>query len=359
MHWLYIYVIIGLSLAGTSGLAQKVEFSESLFDFGPIRELDGPVEHVFTFVNKDTASLYIERVKPSCGCTSAGWSRDTITPGDTGFVVAAFDPANRPGNFEKSVQVVFSDPGLITELKFNGFVISKHHTVREELPYKSGNISFSGSTIHIGRVVNDVPVNTSISLYNHTRAPIRLIRVDAPGHINVETPKILEPGLITEIHLDYLAHAGKKNEFGPVSDMITLVTDDAESPKKQLRISAEVTDVVLPDSLKGEDSRLPRMELSQNSVIYDTIQTGHMAMKEIEIRNTGKNDLLIRKALSDAPYISVEVEKKHLKSGAKTRLKVVYDASNIIGKDLKKIVIYSNDPDNPVMELPVRAVIVR
>ena len=356
---LKVSVTIGLMFISLTGFSQRVEFSEVLFDFGPIRELDGPAQHTFTFINKDTAPVAIAEVKPSCGCTSAGWSQDTIMPGDTGYVIASFNPANRPGSFEKSIQVVFNEPELVTELKFKGFVVSRQHSIREEFSYKSGNLSFINNPIHIGRVVHTIPVNTAISLYNHLNTPVRLIRVEGPDHIKAEVPKILEPNSVTEIHLHYLGNGNKKNEYGPVSDVITLVTDDTDNPKKQLKITAEITDMIMPDSLKGEQSRLPQLELSNTSVLYDTIQTGHMAMKEIEIRNTGKSDLLIRKILSDASYISVEIEKKQIKPGSRTRLKVVYNSSNIIGKDAKKVTIYSNDPDNPVKELPVRAIIVR
>jgi len=359
MHLLKVSAAIGLMFIALTGFSQRIEFSEVLFDFGPVRELDGLAQHTFTFVNKDTVPLSVTEVKPSCGCTSAGWSQDTIMPGDTGYVIAAFNPANRPGSFEKSIQVVFNQPELVTELKFKGFVVSRQHSIREEFQYKSGNLSFSGNPVHIGRVVYNIPVNTAISLYNHLNTPLRLIRVEGPEHIKAEVPKILEPGAVTEIHLHYLGHGSKKNEFGPVSDVIMLVTDDPDTPKKQLKITAEITDMVMPDSLKGEQSRLPQLELSHTSVLYDTIQTGHMAMKEIEIHNTGKNELIIRKILSDASYISVEVEKKQIRPGTKTRLKVIYNSTNIIGKDAKKITIYSNDPDNPVKELPVRAIIVR
>lgn len=357
--YLKVSVVIGFMFVALTGFSQRVEFSEVLFDFGPVRELDGMAQHTFTFVNKDTIPVFIEAVKPSCGCTSAGWSQDTLMPGDTGYVIAAFNPANRPGNFEKSIQVVFNQPEFTTELKFKGFVVSRQHSIREEFRYKSGNLSFSDNPVHIGRVVYNIPVNTAISLYNHLNTPLRLIRVEGPEHIKAEAPKILEPNSVTEIHFHYLGHGNKRNEFGPVSDDITLVTDDPDQPKKQLKITAEVTDMVVPDSLKGEHNRLPQLDLSHASVLYDTIQTGHIVMKEVEIRNVGKNELIIRKILSDASYISVEVDKKQIRPGAKTRLKVIYDATNMIGKDAKKVTIYSNDPDSPVKELPVRAIIVR
>jgi hypothetical protein len=85
------------------------------FDFGEIRQIDsGPVEHTFTLRNANKIPVTIDRIQPSCGCTTAviddgspmPAAKTTIAPGGTVHVHVSIDRTHLiPGHNIKTVWV--------------------------------------------------------------------------------------------------------------------------------------------------------------------------------------------------------------------------------------------------------------
>ena len=84
---------------------EKLKFDERNYKFGSVKEEDGPVTHEFQFTNTSNDTIVVKGVKASCGCTTPGWSKDAVLPGEKGFVQARYNPRNRPGRFKKSLTV--------------------------------------------------------------------------------------------------------------------------------------------------------------------------------------------------------------------------------------------------------------
>jgi hypothetical protein len=348
-------VILALVFCTSIVWAQQLQFEHTMYEFGRIKEIDGPVEHKYIFENILDKPVIITQVKASCGCTTTDWTKDTIMPGQNGFVIGAFNPHNRPGYFEKSVHVSFSDTALSTELKFKGFVIARQQTIKEEFPNKVGNVSFSTALKDLGPLSPGTIIETDIKAYNHTKAPITISKFDINNRLKMQVPVLIEPEKEVVLKFSFLAPIN--GVYGPITEEITLITDDLLSPKKSLKFSANIADFV-PDSIK-DFSKMPKMQLDKSFLQFDTIQTGKIVMQEIEIHNTGKQDLLIRKIMSEATYVKAEVDKKVIKAGNRTKLKIAINTEGILGKDAKIITIYSNDPSEPIKKIPVRAIIVR
>jgi hypothetical protein len=77
----------------------------------------------FEFTNTSSKPIVIENVAPSCGCTTADYTKTPILPGKKGFVEASFNAAS-PGMFMKTVNVTTSDSKTPKTLSFKGVVIS-------------------------------------------------------------------------------------------------------------------------------------------------------------------------------------------------------------------------------------------
>ncbi|MEO6830763.1 MAG: DUF1573 domain-containing protein [Chitinophagaceae bacterium] len=100
---------IAATTASSTLTPDDVKFGSESYDFGNVEE--GPAaEHVFTFTNNGKENLVIQRVQPSCGCTTPDWSKDPIPPGKTGMIKASYGTQGRPGHFEKSM-TVFTNAG--------------------------------------------------------------------------------------------------------------------------------------------------------------------------------------------------------------------------------------------------------
>ena len=83
----------------------EVIINKTIHDFGTISESGDSVKATFTLTNNSKVPIVITTVQPSCGCTASEWTKSPIAPGKTGNVVATFGPKNRPGAFEKSVNI--------------------------------------------------------------------------------------------------------------------------------------------------------------------------------------------------------------------------------------------------------------
>ncbi|MDR3062306.1 MAG: DUF1573 domain-containing protein [Dysgonamonadaceae bacterium] len=100
----------------------QISVNETTHDFKTIKEKDGKVTAVFTLTNNTGKPVVISNVKPSCGCTTPEWTKEPIAPGKQGHVKATFDPAGRPGPFDKTITVETSgDPASII-LRIKGSV---------------------------------------------------------------------------------------------------------------------------------------------------------------------------------------------------------------------------------------------
>ena len=83
----------------------KIAFSEKQHNFGDIREDMKYATHRFSFKNTGNKNLFINTVQTSCGCTTPDWTRDTIKPGESGFVDAKYETIGRIGSFQKTITV--------------------------------------------------------------------------------------------------------------------------------------------------------------------------------------------------------------------------------------------------------------
>jgi hypothetical protein len=97
----------------------------SLYDFGDVKEADGPVTHVFKVKNSGDAPLVITKVTASCGCTTPDWTKEPIAPGKTGEVKATFDVNGRVGPFTKTISVFSNGSSGSYVLTIKGNVIGK------------------------------------------------------------------------------------------------------------------------------------------------------------------------------------------------------------------------------------------
>ena len=118
-----------LLFAGTVS-AQKKEASiavvgEAVYDFGDIKEADGPVTHTFKVTNEGEVALVVTKVVASCGCTTPDWTKEPIASGKTGDIKVTYDPTGRPSAFTKTISVYSNGKAGSFILTIKGNVIPK------------------------------------------------------------------------------------------------------------------------------------------------------------------------------------------------------------------------------------------
>ena len=84
------YLFLSGSLGAESLQKPHLELKETVLDFG--RALEGAVvKSGFTIKNSGSAELTIDRVVPSCGCSSVTPNTTSIKPGDQTVFGVVFD----------------------------------------------------------------------------------------------------------------------------------------------------------------------------------------------------------------------------------------------------------------------------
>jgi hypothetical protein len=130
-----LILVLFACIAGFALHAQTADttivFTEVVHNFGEILQNAGPQTHSFEFTNTGTEPILIQRVQASCGCTTPGWTKEPVAPGEKGFVQATYNPSS-PQTFNKSLTVTTNaNPGSII-LRIQGKVVAPPAPPAEE-----------------------------------------------------------------------------------------------------------------------------------------------------------------------------------------------------------------------------------
>src|SRR5206468_1084561 len=104
----------GLALVVAAGLGAaeegrpRIALDEPVFDFGTV-DRGARVDHTFRVPNRSGATLRIDHVKSSCGCTVAVLSEREVPPGGEARVALSLDTARLAGRTTKTVNVYTND----------------------------------------------------------------------------------------------------------------------------------------------------------------------------------------------------------------------------------------------------------
>jgi hypothetical protein len=115
-------------------------FSDTVYNFKKVTS-GMQVQHRYKFKNMGKGDLLIRNCQAACGCTTPGWTKDVIKPGEEGYVDATFNSTGRGAKEglenEKTITVEFENSTVETiVLKFKATVFS---TPEEEAEYNQNN----------------------------------------------------------------------------------------------------------------------------------------------------------------------------------------------------------------------------
>jgi len=86
-----------------------IELTNMQFDFGKVPE-GKVVDHIFSIKNSGNATLSINEVKTSCGCTATVLDKKELAPGEETTLKVELNTANRSGKMSKNVTIISNDP---------------------------------------------------------------------------------------------------------------------------------------------------------------------------------------------------------------------------------------------------------
>ncbi len=353
----FIAATLFLSVATVSYAQQPaIRFETDDHDFGMVPEESGPISHAFTFVNTGDDSLRISQVKASCGCTTPSWSKEPIAPGDTGVVVAQYNPLNRPGTFRKSINVTSNAEPTTQVLYIKGVVNPKPKTPIDDYPTAMGNLRVKYQSLNMAKVLTNKPLTKSFEMYNDGAEAILFDAINVtPPHITVDVePRELLPRQKGFIHVTYDAtQAVAQDRLGFSTDRIRLYTNEPDS-LKEFTVMATVQEYFAPLTEK-ELRKAPKISFGTKTHDFGTIAQGEVAKTEFTFTNSGKGDLHIRSTKANCGCTVSQPDKKMLKSGESSTIAVTFNSQGRRGKQQKTITVFSDDPTNPTQQLTIKA----
>ncbi|MEN8248222.1 MAG: DUF1573 domain-containing protein [Bacteroidota bacterium] len=350
-------VLIGVLVAFTS-LGQptkELEFNEITHDYGTIKEEAGPAEYKFEFKNTGQNPVKITNVRSSCGCTTPSWTREPVLPGKSGFITAVYNPRNRPGPFHKTLTVSTDGKQKTVILRVKGTVEPKPRTIEDDFPTVVGGLRVRYRAFNMGKVLNNKTATKSFNVYNQLETPITYTaNVEAPDYIKVSfEPQTLGPRQKGKIIVNY--DATMRDDLGFMTDNIVFFTDEQGSNnRKNFTVYADVNEY-FPPLTPEEAAVAPKLTIVNRMFDFGTIEQGSTVTATYKLKNTGKNDLNIRKTHASCGCTIPKLPKDVLKAGEEVEMQVVFNTVGRRGNQMKSITIYSNDPKTPVQRVTLKA----
>ena len=345
MKKLFLTIVSVLVLFTLINAQQKgafISFEKEVHDFGKIKESDGKVEYKYIFTNTGDAPLIINKVKASCGCTSPTWTEKPIMPGQKGFVSAVFDPARRPGAFNKSIFVeTNTNPGRKI-LRIKGEVLPREKTVEDYYPKTLGELRLETNHFAFVRVYKNQVKKDTLKIYNSSDADMKVTFSKLPAYLKFDVvPSVLKPGEKGYILGTY--DGSKVNDWGFITSRINVLITGVSGNRNYITVSAKVEE----DFSKLTDKEIanaPQIIFENKIFDFGKTKSNDKIEHVFKFTNKGKSDLIIRKIRATCGCTTVAPEKTTIKPGESSSFKVIFNPGSRKGRQNKTVYVISNDP---------------
>lgn len=338
--------------------ASSIKFEATTFDFATIKEEKGVVTCVFKFKNVGKQDVQILNVRPSCGCTTSEYTMEPVKPGGSGIVKATYDPARRPGPFNKSIAVTTNNTGSPNITLFiKGNVLEKPKTKEEMYPVQQGNLRFLTNHLSFNLTDNQVKVDT-VKIYNAGKKKMELKFVNLPAFVTVLSPQVikLDTGAESKIVVKY--DAAKRNEIGFVYDKFSITTNDSAQLEKIIYLSANINEdfsKLTPQQL----ANAPVLVVDNETYDFGKIKLGEVVDCIFVLKNEGKSKLIIRKVKASCGCTATQPEEMEIEPGKSTRIKASFNSAGRVGQQHKTITVITNDPKRSNITLALKGEVIK
>ena len=299
-------------------------FDELVYDFG----IAGPgdkIAHTFKFTNVGSEPLQITRISTSCGCTAALLTEKEIPPGSSGEIRTVFETKRFEGVQETTITVYSNDPD---DPEIDLAIIG---AIKRDVAVVPQGINF-------GDVEKGETVTGSVKLLQLSQNKLVLHRIEVnEKYLNATTSRFREEnsrGINIDITLKSEAQVGALNE------VITLHTNLKRRPRIDVPVWANI---------------LGRIQVQPKILSLGTISKGGKISQPITVSSSDGKRFHVLKTTCDLPFIHLQssVDKKNNVVKISGTIDKVSPAGRLSGR----IDIYTDDPDQSVIYVPVYGVI--
>lgn len=348
-------LLFAMLLLGAAAFGQPMmQLSTSEHDFGKFKEEAGRQTYDFEVVNKGDAPLVIQNIAASCGCTTPDWTKSPIPPKGKGFIKAIYDPANRPGIFNKTLTVYTNSKPEVVVLVIKGEVIPREKTIEELFAFPVGGVRMESSHLAFTKMTKNEIRTRTMQIINTSKEPMKVEFENIPEFMTLKVkPEVLQPGQKGEIEGTW--DATKDPRWGTQTNMHRVKVNGVPAENMYYVTSATLVEDFSGLS-KEELANAPIFKL-ENPVV-DLGQMPPSTVKEVEFKftNGGKRDLVIRYIRPTCGCTAIQQGgNSNIKAGETGSIKATFNSGSYKGKVVKAIYVYTNDPENSEVVLTFNA----
>lgn len=329
----------GKSEAKSEAVAKSPRLTviEPVKDYGEVPKGD-KLNWSFAIKNTGDADLQIIAAKPGCGCTVAEFDK-VIKPGATGKVSAHVDTTAFAGPIAKTITIETNDPTAPAA------TLTIHAIVK---PYVE---AYPAGFVRYNLLQGDAEMQ-SVTLFSEEDAPFEITKVETPGDwVKVNYAKIEDvaqraqvgrPGQ-NQYRFD-ITVGGPDAKIGPLADKIHIITNSKHQPDYYISISGVI--------------RPPFMVEPSGVNFGEVAPSDPSATRTVTLRSNNlkaPESFSVTKAESSTPSVDAAVKSTDRKGQYEVTLQIAKDAKP---GDLEgSVKIYTNDKSNPVVTVPIRAMV--
>lgn len=305
------------------GEVPAIEFETPMYDFGKARE-GTSIRYDFWFTNTGTGPLELLRVKPSCGCTTAGQYDRIVQPGKRGKIPIKLSTARLHGTVKKTVTINTNAPGdaAVVRLRIRG-------QVWQALSVSPRNANFGRLS---QEMIADQQPKRVLTIVNNMETPAKLtnVRSSEPGFS--ATVKAIEPGKKFELTVTANPSLRPKANSGTIE----IDTGLSEKPTLKIPTSAYITaavDVMPPQLTLVKDRSRPMV-------------------RSFYVRNNTKEPVTLSDLTASNPKIKTTLQETH--PGKSFRIMVELPAGYVLPEGGDRITVKTSNPKVPLITIPIR-----
>jgi hypothetical protein len=343
--YLFISIVFCTSIAMNAQTGKsKITFEKIQHNYGTFKEEAGVQTVDFNFKNDGSTPLIINNVQASCGCTTPSWTREPVAPGAKGFIKVSYDPRNRPGVFNKTVNVSSNAENGNVILSILGEVTPKARTIEEDYPMEIGPLRAKTNHIAFQQLKTNQVKKDSVEIINNTSAPLKLSFKTPPPHLKA----VIKPSQLGPKQKGYLVvtfDAPQVQAYGFVNYRVYLNIDGQDDFKNSVAVSATLEE----DFSKLTPAELiaaPVASFDNESHDFGDMKPNTKVEHSFLLKNAGKNNLIIRHVQSSCGCTAVTPSKTMISANESVPIKVVFDSTGKTGRQNKTITVITNDPKN-------------
>ena len=294
----------------------KIACDEPTFNFGEM-ESSKDVEHTFVLKNEGDLSLEIKQVRPSCGCTVANISQNTIPPGSQASVTTRLSLRGRQGAQHKTISVESNDPQQPT------FTLTLEGTAIEELRVQPSQLFF-------GRITTDSAVTGVVEIVIQSTNAVTVTRTTPNTSNLVSSTESSPDGKVIRV----LIGTQPPLPRGTLRGSVRIETDYAKYPAMDIAVSAFVV-----GDITFAPEELPVVE-----------STAQPAVRYVVIRSETGKAFQITKVEVPIPSITYKILPMDA-GGCQVELSNIPSTRDVEGKTVR---ILTDLPSAPDIVIPFR-----